>query len=208
MNNNYRIKNISSYQVNSQPYYFLDANVWIAILSSSVTDKTKEYETPYLIFFEEIIEKNTQLTPKIEKILKNQKLYTPKIVITSMLMSEIFNTYMRNIAMPLCLGKQGAKESNYKQHYRPTEDHEERLEELKSNFLAYYDYMHIIDDRFTDLNPKQICNKISSKSDFNDEYYCALMSWYNIPILTHDKDFLTKDVEVITNQQALLKFAR
>jgi len=204
MNNNYQIKNIKNYQTNSQPYYFLDANVWIAVLSSSVTNKIKEREAPYIAFFEEIIEKSAKPSAKLKKILKKQGLYTPKIAMTSMLMSEIFNTYMRNIAMPLCMGEDGAKQSNYKRDYRGTKDHDEQLEELKENFLDYYDYMHFVDDDLNALNPKEICNSINSKSDFNDLYYCALMSSYGIPIVTHDRDFITEKVEIITSQRALL----
>lgn len=95
----YRIYDIRNVEPQAYPYYFIDTNVWIAELKqASIT--VGGIEQNYTNFFEAIISLN-QLEGKAAKKAKNQ----PKILITSLLLSEIINTYLRRIAMYLCFGE-------------------------------------------------------------------------------------------------------
>lgn len=88
--------------------YFIDANIWIAIIKYNNFNKKDIDFQPYFDFFEALVNLNS--LPN--KLIKKDK-YKPKIIMTSMLLSEIINAYLRNVAMPAFLNcKPGEKSSN------------------------------------------------------------------------------------------------
>ena len=202
---NYNIKKVTDYEAAQRERYFIDANVWIAVLKGVASLQPSNYEMPYVEFFDSIIQLNLLEDRRGLKALKKQGKFQPKIVMTSMLMSEIFNAYMRNVAMKLYYSKEELKRNDYKRNYRNTPDHDKQLKRLKDEFLAFYDYMEIKDDEFSKNDPKLICSQLKSDSDFNDQYYYYLLTDSNIPIVTGDRDFIFQDIEIITNNNELLK---
>ena len=154
---NYNIRSISKFEASAREKYFIDANIWIAVIKGSASSKRNRFK-PYVDFFESIIEVNQNIItdPKVLKIWKKQGRFQPKIIMTSMLMSEIFNAYMRRVAMKEYYNKEELKTKEYKRDYRKTKDHANKLKRLKNEFLAYYKYMEIREDDFKKNDPKQV----------------------------------------------------
>jgi len=205
----YLFKKISDCIPGSRPKYFFDANVWIAALKSNASLKIDYHEQPYINFFDAVITLNSYDTESIPlKKLTKQGLFQPKIIMTSLLMSEIFNAYIKGVAYETYLSQNGLSKNDLKfKDYRQMEDHENQLSTLKSDFLAFYDYMELWDDNFKNINPKSICTQLGSQADFNDHYYYDLFVDDGIPIVTGDGDFKFQDLEIITNRPNLLKLA-
>ncbi len=194
--------------------YFIDANVWIAQLQSQNFVANLRF-SPYLDFFEGIISLNIETNPKALKLIKVK----PKIIVTSLLLSEIFNGYLRQVAMKVYYSVEATKAGchteedinkytrkfDFKKDYRPTSDFTTQLKKLKSDFKAYKDYIEFRDDRFNDIGPITVIDSISNQSDFNDFYYYYSLEVDQVPIVTDDKDFIFQDIPIITANKTLLK---
>ena len=98
------IKDITEIQKEIHQYgcYFLDSNVWIGYLEKQHLEKPFGYEK-YITFIDEIVRLNQ---------VENPKKIPPKIAITSLLLSEVINRYVRDIAMQLFFGKEVYKTKN------------------------------------------------------------------------------------------------
>ncbi len=200
----YVIKKLPDYIPEDKPLYFCDANVWIAVLKNSGSKGTEKRDQPYIDFFDAVINLNNVSDPKVLKKIKNQ----PKFVLTSMLVSEIINAYMRNVAMRLFYGGGDEyKKHDFKKEYRDLthSDYFKELKALTSDISAFKDYVILMDDDFNKINPINLFSSLKSNFDFNDYYYYALLLGKDIPIITHDKDFSFQDIEIITTQSELLK---
>jgi predicted nucleic acid-binding protein len=186
----------------SHPFYFFDANIWIAILKNNQYDNAEKHYHPYIDFFESIVNLNTITDTKILKKVKN----VPKIAFTSMLLSEIINAYLRNVAMPAFLRcKPG--EGNFKKDYRENiySDFDKQIKILVSDIQQFDFLLHIVDDSFSKIGIGNSLNLLDRKIDFNDLYYSLLMKELNIPIVTHDKDFKYDSISIITTNNILLQ---
>lgn len=186
----------------SHQFYFFDANIWIAILKNNQYDNAEKYYQPYIDFFESIVNLNTITDTKILKKVKN----VPKIVFTSMLLSEIINAYLRNVAMPAFLRcKPG--EGNFKKDYRENvySDFDKQIKILVSDIQQFSFLFHIVDDSFSKIGIGNSLNLLDRKIDFNDLYYSLLMKELSIPIVTHDKDFKFDSITIITTNSILLQ---
>ncbi|NCA75037.1 MAG: hypothetical protein EOM90_01760 [Alphaproteobacteria bacterium] len=200
----YPIHHIKDYIPENHPCYFCDANVWIAILKCYGLKGVTSEEVPYQDFFEAIINLNEIRDPVVAKRIKHR----PKVILTSLLLSEIINAYMRNVAMKLFFGGGDTyKSHNYKSDYRenPHSDYKKQIKTLTSDLCAFQDYVILIDDDFTTISPFSFLPSLAALSmDFNDLYYYHFLKGKNIPFVTHDKDCLFQDIPVITSQSALL----
>ena len=214
----YQIKAIESVNPDSYPFYFFDSNVWIAQLQSSINLINDPRLEPYLTFFEGIVNLHTITDSKLLKKIRCQ----PKIIVTSLLLSEIFNGYMRQIAMRVYYDIQATKDGakapqelkafrsrfDFKKDYRKTDDYKEKLRRLKSDFLAFRSFIDFRDDRFVELDPQTLIREINQDSDFNDFYYYYSLAAEGVPIVTDDGDFIFQDIPIITNNPKLLKVGR
>lgn len=196
-------QNISGIAPYDFPLFFFDANVWIAILKNTKSITVKAYETPYITFLEGIISTHG-ITD--EKALKRIKFPKPKIVLTSVLLSEIINTYTRNVAMKAyCyFYKIKMNDCDFKKDYRPKDDYQIQLKKLVDDITAFSDYCVVMDDGFTALKPFEMMKEMSNKYDFNDYFYYHFCKKHDIPVVTHDKDFKFNDIQVFTNNKSLL----
>ena len=203
----YLIHDIRAFPVEDYPYYYCDANVWIAALKYYSNESENNYETPYQTFINAIVNLNEVHDPKIEKRIKNK----PKIVVSSIVFSEIINAYMRNVAMRAYFG--GGEEYqrfNYKKEYRddPSTDYKSQLNNLCTDIASFSDYTILYNDEFEELNPFSIIPELPLlDSDFNDIYYYHSLKDKDIPFVTHDKDFKFPDIMIITANQLLLKIS-
>lgn len=187
------------------PLIFCDANVWITTLKYFGSIGVGADEQPYQDFIEAVINLNNEKDPIISKKIKNR----PKIVLTSILLSEIINAYMRNVAMKAFFGGgETYKSMNFKRDYRDNQhsDFKKKIADLCSDISAFQDYTTIMDDNFQALNPYVILSSLSTiDADFNDVYYYHFLLHHKMPFITHDKDCKFADIIIGTNQKSLLK---
>jgi hypothetical protein len=177
--------------------YFLDANVWILILKPAI--EIKAYEKAYISFFESLI------------TTKNCK-----IAVNRMLVSEVYNAYMRNafdtyknnlIYDPSNeLSESEISRLNFKEHYRATSDHDVHLKNFRDDFIAYREYLTMLDDEYREIDPCYIVETLPPNTDFNDYYFFEVCYTYKVPFVTNDKDFHYSGIEIITNSHSLLKW--
>jgi len=196
----YHITDIRYCAPDSYPFYFFDANSWIAVLKNSGVFAVDSHEQPYVDLFEAIITTHTHKGTKQAKQVR----HFPKIVVTSLLLSEIFNAYMRNVAMKVFYGAAGFKTKSFKTDYRPTPDYKKQIKNLTSDFIAFKDYIEIRDDRLTEIDPFSILPSLDESNDFNDFFYYYSFQGTGIPIVTHDSDYQYQDIPIITAQHKLL----
>lgn len=196
------VRDISNYSPDQHPLYFFDSNAWIAVLKNSGSKGLDAHDQSYINFFEAIIVLHAHKGTKNEKKVKN----FPKVIVTSLLLSEIVNAFMRNVAMKSFYKAQNKdfKSFKYKEHYRKEPDHDIQLKKLISDFIAFKDYVELFDDQLREVDPYTILPLLNSESDFNDFYYYYLFYGKSIPIVTHDGDFRFQDIEIITAQSNLI----
>lgn len=181
----YRIHPIGRVKPDAFPAYFLDANVWIYILSPPRL--LKRWEREYLDFFMEVIGLHSQNAP-----------VQPKFIWTGQLLSEIINTWLR-----LDFANSGLQ--SFKRDYRPSQQCATTLKKLVSDLAGFEPYIQFLDDHFTSLDPfGKILPVMSGSQDFNDLFFYKLMKQQNVPIVTNDGDFAFEDVDIITNNRTLL----
>ena len=101
--------------------YFIDANVWIYAMQNQSSLKNWR-ENKYADFFFDIIDSN--LDPQ------------PKIILPSLLISEIINTYLRQIALSDYKRDSGIFSSDkfdFKRDYRSTQHYKDNLEQTSGH---------------------------------------------------------------------------
>ena len=175
--------------------YFVDANVWIYSLQSfgSLTNWEEEY---YQFFFDII---DSSLDPK------------PKILMPTLLLSEIINTYLRKVAMPDYKIEQGISSGtmiDFKIDYRPTTHYKDSYEKMMDDIYNLGESVKYIDDSLISTNESILLNNPNDTFDFNDYFYYNLCKELNksekTVLLTNDSDFIINDLELITNNRSLL----
>jgi hypothetical protein len=189
---------IKSVEPSDYPFVFCDANIWIAALKVGKLQSEK-FEYPYVQFFSRIVEINALAHSGDKKIFQCK--HIPKIVFTSLLLSEIINTYMRNVAMPLNFPGINCKGVNFKSAYRddPNSNYKKYFSILIDDLVSYYesDCLALFDDKFTKSQPIELLKAMHHSMDFNDYFYFQHFKNEKIPILSADKDFKYLDCLVI-----------
>lgn len=200
----YQIYDITSFPVDEYPYYYCDANVWIAALKCYCSGSVDAYEEPYHIFIEAVVNLNEEQDSQVLKTIKHQ----PKIILTSLVLSEIVNSFMRNVAMKsYFMGSVQSRQPEFKKDYRdnPSSDYRRQLKNLCTDIIAFSDYTILQDDEFNKTDPYSwIGNLHTIDADFNDLYYFEFLKDKNIPFVTSDKDFKFQDVPIVTANRKLL----
>jgi len=196
----YLISPIDGYSPDSNPLYFFDANAWIAALKSTGSIAVDVHERAYVDFFEAIVSlHNHKGTPQAKRVK-----HFPKFVMCSLLMSEIINAYMRQVAMKVFYGENHYQQFNFKKDYRGTADYSAKLKSLISDLMAFEDFIDIHDDDFKKIDPFSIIHMLNADNDFNDFYYFYYLQGKGIPIITNDGDFIFQDLPIITTRKNLL----
>lgn len=188
----YRIIDIKQTKPAKDRLYFFDANVWVLILSPP--SDLKPYEKPYIAFFESLIEANPE-----------GKGETPKIIVTPLLLSEIFNQHMQS-QFRLWKNFNGIADANFKKDFRPTAEHETCVRTFTSDILSYRAYIDFRTDDMEAIDPVSLLESFPGNTDFNDQCYYLQAYDNGWCIVTNDGDFLQPKVDIITNNRDLLKF--
>jgi hypothetical protein len=189
------IIHIDSARVIPGSNYLIDANVWILALLQFGDMKT--WENRYVDFFFEIVD--CKLTP------------APKILMPTLLMSELVNTYLRKFAMLDYKAEIGMDENeklDFKAEYRVTQHYRNRYEQFIDDITSYSAAIRFFDDRGIVADPALLLNKAIDEFDYNDYLYYAicreLKKAERVAIVTNDGDYHPHDLDVITSNRKLL----
>jgi predicted nucleic acid-binding protein len=176
-------------------YYFLDANVWIYALQSD--DWMENWQHDYSEFFYDILDSELD--------------DPPKILMPSILFSEILNTYLRRIAMPEYMTQEeiGPHDAfTFKKDYRPTQHYRDNYDQLCDDIKSYKVSIHFMDDSLIISNNPEFLNPAIDPFDFNDYFFYLLCREFQknnpIVVVTNDGDFQVEDIPIITKNRDLL----
>jgi len=179
--------------------YFFDANVWFYILFPS------PYIKPTLAEYERFLNKISA------SIIKPK----PKVVVTSMVISEVINVYLRKVGLnvyfktnPLLEPTPNSGKDRYKDIYRKSQEFKRDYDYVCASFKAYHKVFEFVNDEFSSFTPNQVLKNLSVDLDFNDNYVFELAKKMNYTIVTHDIDFCLETVEILTSNKALLTKAK
>lgn len=192
----YKISNLRNQQPVSGRKYFFDAHVWIWYFNYTSLEPK---QMKYVKFLETILDSD------LEK--------PPKVVVTSLLISEVINRLIRTFDYQAFIKETGdtaayktTDSEYYKQVYRKSQayrlDYETRCndftKELQRNF-------EIHNEDCTSFYPSELFNCSSFELDFNDNVYYQIAKKDNLNIVTHDLDFFQPDVFIITLHTLMLE---
>lgn len=176
--------------------YFFDAQIWI-YATQAFQISNEEWQMRYVSFFQDIID--------------NDLVIKPKIILNSLLLSEIINTYMRQIAfVEYCnFNDLDKKYVDYKREYRNKEHYKLSYKYINDEINNYRSVIKFIDDAHIVKDFPNFLKKDILPFDLNDYYYyltCLEYSKANELILvTNDSDFLVNDINILTYNKTLLE---
>jgi predicted nucleic acid-binding protein len=193
------IRDLSEIFPEDFPFYFIDTNIWIAYIKR---DTQKNKFEPYFDFIDGIVNINNS-DVSTRKRIKN----IPKIILSSVLLSEIINAYLRRVAMRAFYNDK-LDGKDFKKDYRDFlhSDYPKQVSFITSEIMAFESVLHLQNDGFdSDFDISTLVNL--GKNDFNDFYYSAICSREKIPILTEDFDFTNfKDnISIFTKSAKILQ---
>lgn len=185
----YSIENLEDHVADPDRTYLIDANIWLKILSPK--NKPSSTDSKYVDFFHNIIE-----TKGIN------------IVVPSLIFSEVVNRILRDVHMRKFLKSKGVTNpppNFYKDYFRPSQEFRTAYMLIADDIKIYLNHVKLINDEFgSKIKFKHVLSHFDFNLDFNDCYYYYLSKKNDYTILTHDKDFCVKGVEVLTLNQDLL----
>lgn len=183
-----RISKLSNHKLDGSRKYFLDANVWIFALGNPPSPKTPGEE--YIQFIDTLLESETQI-------------YSHSILI-----SEVFNALMRINFQDYLKTEQyrtGKKPLiDFKRDFRGKVEYLNALNRFKSDIQAYLPNIKLIDNQLN-FDPEYLVKNIPSTSDFNDYLFYEMALDQKLTIVTDDGDFNFSDIEILTENNWLLK---
>lgn len=183
MNN---ISNISYYQPRKDDKFFFDTNIWIYLYY------------PLGNYNKNIISKYSNF---LKQILKNQS----RVFISSIVLSEFINTYVR-LEFNILKKKYPNKILDFKKDFRGTKKYRNVISDIKITLKRQIlKFTQRIDDKFNKMDIDELLLDLEN-SDFNDNYYICLCEIENLKIVTHDKDFKSKatNIPILTANSKLL----
>ena len=189
----YNIRNIDLVGLQKKKYFF-DANLWLKILKPPFD--LSQRDKKYLDF--------------VQKFQNNPN--HPKIVITSLVLSEVINRYLREVSYPIFCKAQKVidpAKSYYKEVYRNSPQFQTDYVSLCEDIKAFQNFYELVPDGLgTDVRQKDILTSPPLHLDFNDLYYYKLSLKHGYTIVTDDKDFFVENVEVLTYNNQLIERAK
>ncbi|KQS50049.1 MAG: hypothetical protein KAF41_12640 [Flavobacterium sp.] len=187
----FNIVSAKNHTLESGTHYFLDANIWINILTAP--SKTSYKIKIYISFFEKILARNDI-----------------KIVVPIILMSEIINRIIRDVYFLTFAKKNNLEKPNipldyFKSVFRPSQEYIDSFNLIIDEFKSYSTHIEFINDGLgSDISKESIFENIDQHFDFNDNFYYQLALARNYKIVTDDKDFWRENVMIITENETLL----
>ena len=201
----YNIHNIRDFIPMDREMYFLDTNVWIWYLTAEQFGDSilkNDREKSYVEFVRSIVLLNSYTNKKTINALT----YQPKIVMTSLLISELINAYLR-LGMKAYINdlpEDQGNSYNFKK-FRKTLDYQDSHRHIIDEIQQMSSFIEFIDDEFISLKPLELLANLTDKYDFNDFYYSKLLKEKKITVVTDDGDFDFHDIEIVTCNDSLIK---
>lgn len=167
------------YQFKSNKTYFFDNNIWI-----------------YL--FTPLIGSNVDKQEKASKFFKQVYTYNSQIIVTSLILSEFSNRYLR-FSFDRWKKNEQQYAADYKRDYKKTSDYQKDLNQIKDLIIKIVDsdVVQKYPDDFNNINTNKILDTFDI--DFNDSYYIQQCHMNNWIFVTSDNDFdnLNTDVTIV-----------
>jgi len=196
----YNIQDLSKEKVANSTKYFFDANVWLYVLDPAF--RMSKTDEDYISFFEAVAKHNNNT----------------KIVMSSFLISEVINRYLRDIGMKKYAREQGdvmydpktaqlhpLPGSYFKKKYRPSSQFSIDYERICDELKAFHSCIEFVSDEFNQFRVKDILKKPNAKLDFNDSLAVRISQKNGYVIVTDDSDFWVENVLVLTKNKELLQ---
>lgn len=177
----------TGYKVSPNDLFFFDTNIWIFL-------------------FAPIAKVDYQKQNIYGTLLKDIQQANAKIKVSSLIISEFTNAYLR-----ICFGqwkeqkikenREKYKDAKYKEHFRKTQEYKDAVEEAKNNALAILGLANKISDGFLSIDIEAILSDMEDK-DFNDSYYLRLCQINRLKLVTDDGDLLStkENIEIIIDR--------
>lgn len=192
------IEDVNQYKPVEGGRYLFDANIWLRILDPNFS---AHYMPPYEALFTDIVSHKTAKSSKV--------------VVPSLLLSEVLNRYMNDIfyyefcrknPVPKGMGKR----EHYKKVYRASTDYSRDLAMASSEIRSYTENggMTFLSDNLEKFPFKQLLKNIPTHLDFNDHVYAQIAKAQNLIIVTNDSDFKVEDITIVTGHPDLLKLRK
>ena len=189
----YNIQNLHHYNPKDGTKYFIDANVWIFVLVPLLNKSNKH------IKYRELF----------ERIKENTKV---RIVANSLILSEVVNRIIRDIHYNKFITKQKrinpefeVTKDTYKLLFRPSEEFRRAYMLVCDDIKNFNKTLDLVDDGFgNELKFKHVLKDPEASLDFNDNCYSALCKKRGYTLITDDKDFWVKNLDIVTANQTLL----
>jgi len=186
----YNVQRLDGHVVSKDNFYLLDSNIWIKVLAPR--NKQTPKDKIYISFFESFI-----------------KTKGVKIIVPALVISEVMNRLIREVHMNKFIKNKRiirpVKNDFYKNVFRPSLEYRIAYAVIADNIKIYLDELKLANDGFGDtVKYKHVLSHFDYNLDFNDNYYYNLSKKRGYTIVTDDKDFWVKGVNVLTQSHTLL----
>lgn len=183
-----KIIDISTYVPLESDKFFFDANVWMYLYC------------PIGNYKKHIID-------KYSKFLKKAIQSKSSIFISSLMLSEFFNAWIR-LEFNILKNTQSLEYVDFKKDFRRKDVYKKSADIAKTVIIEkIMKLAKRIDDKFENISLDDLFKEIEI-SDFNDSYYLSMANLENFKIVTNDSDFFSskdKSVPILTANNKLLK---
>lgn len=164
-----KVDKLKDHNVSPLNSYLFDTNVWLYIYGPMAGSEKKK-QSQYASLLRDIVDRKAGL------------------FITSMVLSEYINRVLR-IEFEQWKRRNNLYGADYKQDYRPTEDFQEALDDVKAQVK---EILHNVTqkrpDDFNNIDIDGIINSMSNSADFNDVYLVRCCECGNMCFVSDDKD--------------------
>jgi hypothetical protein len=194
----YHISSTTNHHPTKGAKYLLDSNIWIDILTPK--NKPPEKQIRYRKFF-------SNLTKSENNVM---------IIVPALLISEVFNRILKEVCMKKYIRENKINFKDYiipgdfyKNTYRPSVHYIASYKKLCDDLLSYANFIEFVNDGFnTSIPYTELLTDLPVSLDFNDFVYYTLAKKNGYFLVTDDKDFWIKDVQIITESSTLLSKMR
>lgn len=185
MNN---IIDIDTYTPLKDDKFLFDANIWLYLYCPTGNCK-QNIKGKYDNFFKKVIQAKSS------------------IVISALILSEIFNRWVR-LDFEILKKSKPLKNIDFKKHFRNTQNYKNSVSMIK--IVVRSQIMKIanrIDDKFSNISLDKLFEEIEI-SDFNDNYFLTMANLEGFKIVTDDSDFAFSrkiPVSILTANKKMLE---
>lgn len=191
----YLIQDIKIATPESGYKYLFDANVWLAVLDHTYSNKSY---TPYINFFNKII---------TNSVVKDASIVVPALLLSELLNRLINDIYYKEYIVSNTPLPTENKHSHFKK-YRCSDQYKIDIELACSSIRDYHRKIIFVSDNLEQYSCKDLIKNIPTHLDINDYLYSKIALEQGLIIVTNDSDFIIEDVHILTAHPVLLKLTQ